>query len=61
MGQRCLGGAGQASNGTVGAETLHDLSLAVRENADTFITAQELIGSRQRLFKNKKRCDARGG
>ncbi|MDR5867922.1 hypothetical protein [Halomonas koreensis] len=38
-------------NGNDGTETLYDLCLAVRENAELFIQAQELTGRRQRLVK----------
>lgn len=38
-------------NGEDGTETLHELSLAVLENADMFTQAQQLTGQRQRLVK----------
>lgn len=38
-------------NGEDGTETMHELSLAVLENADLFTQAQQLTGKRQRLVK----------
>lgn len=38
-------------NGEDGTETLHDLSLAVLDNAQRFTEAQRLTGKRQRLVK----------
>lgn len=38
-------------NGNDGTETLQELCLAVRENADMFTQAQRLTGKRQRLVR----------
>lgn len=38
-------------NGDDGTETMQELCLAVRENADMFTQAQQLTGKRQRLVK----------
>ncbi|WP_447556438.1 hypothetical protein [Vreelandella sp. EE22] len=46
-------------NADDGTETLHDLCLAVRENAELFTQAQQLTGKRQRLVKQAREAQTR--
>lgn len=45
-------------NGDGGSETLYQLSLAVRDNAERFTQAQQLTGRRQRLVKAVRAAEA---
>ncbi|MGM0858664.1 MAG: hypothetical protein ACQEW0_16525 [Pseudomonadota bacterium] len=44
-------------NGENGTETLHDLSVAVIDNANAFTEFQELTGKRQRLVKQIRNAE----
>ncbi|MCG7589665.1 MULTISPECIES: hypothetical protein [unclassified Halomonas] len=44
-------------NGDGGSETLYQLSLAVRDNAERFTQAQQLTGRRQRLVKQVRAAE----
>lgn len=45
-------------NGDDGTETMQELCLAVRENADMFTQAQQLTGKRHRLVKQVRAAEA---